>query len=123
MISELPPSAPTSQSSLNVQQAPPNPGFGDIVPPGSLDFMQFSDPNAVASTMFLVMGGVCLVIFLFLALLHGLAAAGIGKRKRWLLAIVLAVLHLPSFPLGTAFGAFAMYVLFRPSVKQLFGRL
>jgi hypothetical protein len=51
-----------------------------------------------------------------------IAGWGLLHLKRWarLLAIVLAVIGLPMIPIGTAFGLFALWVLFSDGTKMLF---
>jgi hypothetical protein len=47
---------------------------------------------------------------------------GLRKRREWarIFALVLAVLHLFSFPLGTAVGIYAFWVLLNPEATQIF---
>ena len=47
---------------------------------------------------------------------------GLLKLKRWarILAVVLAVLCLPVFPLGTAFGIYVLYVMFDNETRMIF---
>jgi hypothetical protein len=51
-----------------------------------------------------------------------LAGIGLFKYQQWarILALVLAVLHILSFPLGTALGIYAFWVLLNPQVTPLF---
>jgi len=67
--------------------------------------------------------GVGIAIFLFLISVPGiLAGLGLFKYQQWarILALVLAVLHLFSIPLGTALGIYAFWVLLNPQVTPLF---
>jgi hypothetical protein len=50
-----------------------------------------------------------------------IAGWGLAKRKSWAraLTIVLAVLTLPSFPIGTAIGVYALMVMFDEQAKKL----
>jgi len=67
--------------------------------------------------------GIAIAIFLFLISVPGiLAGIGLLKYQQWarILALVLAVLHLFSFPLGTALGIYAFWVLLNPQVTPLF---
>ncbi len=64
---------------------------------------------------------------LFLALVLGvgvyigfLTAQSYRDRRRWTLCFVMACLSLPSVPLGTLLGIYAIIVLNRPSVKKMF---
>ena len=74
---------------------------------------------------FMVTGavGVGIAILLFLISIPGiLAGIGLLKYQQWarILALVLAVLHLFSVPLGTALGIYAFWVLLNPQVIPLF---
>jgi len=67
--------------------------------------------------------GIGIAIFLFLISIPGiLAGLGLLKYQQWarILALVLAVLHLFSIPLGTALGIYAFWVLLDPQVTPLF---
>ena len=46
----------------------------------------------------------------------------ISARRRWLLAMVFAALHLVNVPLGTALSLFTFVVLGRSGVQEAFGR-
>lgn len=60
------------------------------------------------------------------ALIFGLpgmiAGWGMLRYKRWarILAIILSILNLPSFPLGTALGVYGLWVLFDRRAVELF---
>lgn len=69
-----------------------------------------------------VMGIVMGVFMIPLFVLHLLAAAGLKKRKRYMLAFVMSCFACLSVPLGTGLGVWTIMVLQRPSVKALFGR-
>ncbi len=60
------------------------------------------------------------LIMIPLFILHLFAAAGLKKRARYTLILVVSGLACLSFPLGTALGVFTIVVLMRPSVKALF---
>ena len=64
----------------------------------------------------------------FIAALIGLlsvpsiiAGWGLSKRKSWarILAIIIAILSLPQFPIGTAIGVYALVILFNEEAKQM----
>ena len=63
--------------------------------------------------------------FLFMAIALPGLAAGIGllARKAWgrILAIVMGVLGLVNFPVGTIIGAYALWVLLQNSASAYFG--
>ncbi|HJT15900.1 MAG TPA: hypothetical protein VJ853_00855 [Thermoanaerobaculia bacterium] len=69
--------------------------------------------------------GVGIAALLFVISIPGiLAGIGLFKYQQWarILALVLAVLHMLSFPLGTALGIYAFWVLLNPQVTPLFER-
>jgi hypothetical protein len=67
-----------------------------------------------------IIGVVMGIIMIPLFILHLLAAAGLKKRSRYTLILVVSGLACLSFPLGTALGVFSIIVLMRPSVKAMF---
>jgi hypothetical protein len=56
-----------------------------------------------------------------LAIPNLIAGWGLMKRKSWarILTIIMACLSLPSFPLGTAIGVYALWVMFNEETKRL----
>lgn len=65
----------------------------------------------------------------FIAVLVGLlsipniiAGWGLSQRKSWarVLTIVLSILALPQFPVGTALGVYALVIMFNDETKRLF---
>lgn len=76
-------------------------------------------------TAMLATGGVAvfIVCLLFLISVPNLIAAwGLFGFRPWarILAIILSVLHLFSFPIGTALGAYALWVLLTAETQPLF---
>lgn len=76
-----------------------------------------------------LLGVVCVIagaVLAVLCLLHAAVVAWVGRcisrRRRWLLSMIFSVFHLVYFPLGTGLSVFALTVLRRPGVKELFGR-
>jgi hypothetical protein len=64
----------------------------------------------------------------FIAALFGIMAIpsiiagwGLSQRKSWarILTIILAVLSLPQFPVGTAIGVYALVILFNEESKRI----
>ena len=53
-----------------------------------------------------------------------IAGIGLLKFQQWarILALVLAVLHVLSFPIGTALAIYAFWVLLKPETTPLFER-
>jgi len=78
--------------------------------------------QAVATGIVVAVGGAMVLLMIPMLVLHLLAASGLKKRTRYMLAFVMACLTCLSFPLGTALGIWTILVLNRPSVKALFGR-
>jgi hypothetical protein len=62
------------------------------------------------------------VFFTLLALPGLLAGFGLVKREPWarVLALVLAFLNLVNFPLGTALGIYAFFVLLQKEATEYF---
>jgi hypothetical protein len=78
--------------------------------------------DAMALPILGLIGTVGLVFIAVLALLGLLAGYGLLKRKKWgqILGIVDGVLNLFSIPLGTALGAYTLFVLFQNSANDFF---
>ena len=62
------------------------------------------------------------MVLVALALPGLLAGYGLLKRKKWgqILGIVDGILSLLAFPIGTALGAYALFVLFQNSANDYF---
>jgi hypothetical protein len=62
-------------------------------------------------------------MFVVIGIPNLIAGIGLLKQKRWsrLLAIILAILALLSFPIGTAAGAYTLWVLTRKETQVLLG--
>ena len=68
--------------------------------------------------------GVAIAGFLIVLSLPGIIAGiGLLKFRPWarILAIILGVLHLLSFPFGTALGVYTLYVLLNAEAPAMFG--
>ncbi|MGD9147303.1 MAG: hypothetical protein PVI80_17175 [Anaerolineae bacterium] len=78
--------------------------------------------DAVALPILGLIGTVGLLFFGLLALPGILAGYGLLKRKKWgqILGIVDGILSLLAFPIGTALGAYALFVLFQNSANDYF---
>ncbi|MCP4567163.1 MAG: hypothetical protein GY841_06255 [FCB group bacterium] len=75
-------------------------------------------------TAILATGAVSLVIGmvgLILGLPDIIAGWGLLQRKSWsrILTIILGVLNLFAFPIGTALGIYSLWVLFKPEAESL----
>jgi hypothetical protein len=69
-----------------------------------------------------IVGSVLCGVLLVLSLPNLIAGYGLLKRREWarILAIVLGIIHLVGFPVGTAIGVYTLYVLFNDETKRLF---
>jgi len=76
--------------------------------------------------VFLILGltGMALVTILVVTSVASLICGyGLLKRRRWarIFGIVLAAVELINFPIGTALGAYALWVLFNKETEAMFG--
>ena len=81
------------------------------------------EPDAAVGTTVLGLTGVWLaVMFGTFAVANIVVGVGLWKFKRWarIAGIILGVLSLISFPFGTAFGIYALIILFRKDTDALF---
>jgi hypothetical protein len=78
--------------------------------------------DAVALPILGLVGAAGLVFFAVLALPGLLAGYGLLKRKKWgqILGIVVGILGLLNFPVGTAIGGYTLFVLFQNSANDYF---
>ena len=83
-----------------------------------------ADPEEAALALPIIgLAGTALVGFLLIVSLPGLVTGfGLLSYKPWarIVGIVLAVLQLLHFPLGTVFGIYALWVLLNKETEQLF---
>jgi hypothetical protein len=80
------------------------------------------EEDAAVALAAIGVSGLALTIFLLvLAVPYIICGWGLWKRRSWarILGIVLAVLALPNFPLGTAFGVYALIILFKNETEAL----
>jgi hypothetical protein len=78
------------------------------------------DPNAWA---ILSLVGISVAALMTLLAVPGIAAGyGLLKRRSWgrILAIIIAVLGLVNFPIGTAIGIYALWVLLQQTATEYF---
>lgn len=80
-------------------------------------------PEMVGAVMIGVLA-LFLVILAAMTLMQIMAGIGLLKLRPWgrILAIIIGILALPSFPLGTALGVYTMVILFDEKAKKLFAR-
>ncbi len=78
------------------------------------------DPQALEVLSFI--GSIGAIFFTVLAVPGLVAGLGLLKRKSWarILALVLAVLSLVNFPIGTAVSIYALWVLLQTEVSDYF---
>jgi hypothetical protein len=82
------------------------------------------EPDAkVVGTVFSILSVVFLIIFILVlavGILQIVAGFRIRQKRNRVFNIVIGILALPSFPLGTALGIFTIIVLSRPAVIEMF---
>jgi len=61
------------------------------------------------------------VLFGLMAIPSIIAGWGLSQKKGWarILTIILAILSLPQFPVGTAIGVYALVILFNDEAKRI----
>jgi hypothetical protein len=80
------------------------------------------DSDALLGSTILGLTGMALLIFTLVTSIPCIICGiGLLKFKRWarILGIVLAALTLIHFPIGTAFGVYALYVFFQKDTEAL----
>lgn len=85
--------------------------------------MESQPDGEVVGYVFGVVSIVFLVLFVFILIigvLQIMAGFKIRQKRNRIFNMVIGVLALPSFPLGTALGIFTIIVLSRPSVIEMF---
>src|SRR6187401_1775064 len=78
-------------------------------------------PAAFMGIVFASLGGIFLAGLVTYAVALFLAAKYLDERRRHTFCVVVAALSCTFQPFGTVLGVFSLIVLFRPSVKLLFG--
>lgn len=78
------------------------------------------DETAILATG--ITGGVVGLLFLISGVLDIIAGIGVLKLKQWgrILALILAILNLLAFPIGTAVGIYTLWVLLSRDTELLF---
>ena len=81
------------------------------IPAGFLSMVPDIEPGGRVAIS--ILAGLGITVSLLFALVTGLAAWGLWNLRDWarILAMVLALLHLPFFPVGTAIGVGALWYL------------
>jgi len=69
-----------------------------------------------------VVGTALAVFFVILSIPTIIAGIGLLKRREWarILTIILGIIHLFGFPIGTAIGVYTLYILLNDQAKPLF---
>jgi hypothetical protein len=69
-----------------------------------------------------IIANVMITMFAVLSIPGIIAGMGLFKRKEWarILTLILSVLHLLSFPIGTAVGVYSIWALVQPEVVEAF---
>ena len=77
---------------------------------------------AIGATILGLTGIALSLILLLFAIPYVACGVGLFKFRRWarVLGIILAAIALVKFPLGTAFGIYALIILFRKDTEALF---
>jgi len=74
----------------------------------------------IVFSVFTSIFGVLAIIGLVIGILQIVSGFKLRKRTHRMLSLVMGILALPSFPIGTALGVFTIIVLSRQSVKDLY---
>lgn len=82
------------------------------------DFVDDHEAEFVLS----IIANVMMVMFVVLSIPGILAGMGLFKRREWarILTLILSVLHLLSFPIGTAVGIYSIWALVQPENVEAF---
>ena len=83
----------------------------------------FTDDHE-ANFILSVVANAVVIFFLILAIPGIIGGIGLFKRKEWarILVLILSVLDLFNFPVGTAVGVYSIWALVQPEVVVLFGK-
>jgi hypothetical protein len=89
---------------------------------GVLPFIGAVADDPDATVVFSILGTAFGVLMVVLGLPGLVAGYGLLKRKPWarMLAVVLGILGLVNFPIGTAIGVYTLLVLLQPTATEYF---
>ncbi len=78
--------------------------------------------DPIAYRILTLVGVLALVLFFLLGLPGLIAGIGLLRRRPWarILALVIGILGLAAFPIGTALGVYAFFVLLQAGASQYF---
>ncbi|KAF0236146.1 MAG: hypothetical protein FD181_2961 [Prolixibacteraceae bacterium] len=79
-----------------------------------------SDPDA--QVVFTIIAKVISIVIIILSIPGIIAGIGLLKRKEWarILTLILSVLDLINFPIGTAVGSYSIWALVQPEIIEQF---
>jgi len=82
------------------------------------DFVDEAEAQAVLS----ILANIVMVVIVILSIPGITAGIGLLKRKEWarILTLILSVLDLVNFPVGTAVGAYSIWAMVQPEVVEQF---
>ena len=82
------------------------------------DFVDEHEAEFVLS----IIANILITMFAILSIPGIIAGIGLFKRKEWarILTLILSVLHLLSFPIGTAVGVYSIWALVQPENVEAF---
>lgn len=88
-----------------------------------IDMMK-EQPNVSHSLINLMNSAMIFIgaIALLIGILYAIAGLGLWKLKPWarIIAIILAIISLLNFPVGTAIGIIVLWYLFKAEIKEAF---
>lgn len=78
--------------------------------------------DADAQMVFTIIAKVVMVVIIILSIPGIIAGIGLLKKKEWarILTLILSVLDLINFPIGTAVGGYSIWALVQPEVVEHF---
>ncbi len=82
------------------------------------DFVDEAEAKAVLT----IIANIVMVVIVILSVPGIIAGIGLLKRKEWarILTLILSVLDLINFPVGTAVGAYSIWAMVQPEVVEQF---
>ena len=85
-------------------------------------FSGIATDQPVVALVFGTIGMIITSIIVLTSLPSIIAGFGLMKFKSWarILGIIIGILNLPGFPIGTAFGVYTLWVLFNEETVRLF---
>jgi len=82
------------------------------------DFVDETEAQAVLT----IIANIIMVVIVILSIPGIIAGIGLLKRKEWarILTLILSVIDLINFPVGTAVGAYSIWAMVQPEVVEQF---